>query len=302
MSCGIVIGVYRGGCEVVEGGRVTELRLVGRHAQADVRLAVGDELSFDADKGIVLDVAERRTELSRLRPQAGRRRHDPGDRKLIAANMDRLAIVCAVREPPFRSGIVDRFLLAAVAGGLDAILIVNKIDLAASDPLPEEIRAYERVLPVLPVSASERRGLDALREQLAGRRSVFAGHSGVGKSSLLNALEPRLRLETGPLSRKSGKGRHTTTHAVWLELGEGAVAVDTPGIRELATGPVDPDLLDRAYPDVLAPAGECRFRDCRHLREPDCVVRAAVERGDVSAARLRGYHKLVAELAELDDR
>ncbi len=298
MSSGIVIGVYRGGCEVVEGKRVRELRLVGRHAQGDVRLAVGDEVSFDAEKGIVLEVAERRTELSRLRPQAGRRRHDPSERKLIAANMDRLAIVSSVREPPFRSGLVDRFLLAAVAGGLDAILIVNKIDLLGGDPLPEEILAYEQVLPVLPVSASERLGLDALREHLAGVRSVFAGHSGVGKSSLLNALEPLLRLETGELSRKSGKGRHITTHAVWLELGDRAVAVDTPGIRELATGPVDPELLDCAYPDVLAPAGDCRFRDCRHLREPDCAVRAAVECGEVSEVRLRGYHKLLAELAE----
>ena len=299
MSSGIVIGVYRGGCEVVEGTRVRELRLVGRHAQGGVRLAVGDEVSFDGEKGIVLEVGERRTELSRLRPQAGRRRHDPSERKLIAANMDQLAIVCAVREPPFRSGIVDRFLLAAVSGGLDAILIVNKIDQLRGDPLPEEILAYERVLPVLPVSASERLGLDALREHLAGARTVFAGHSGVGKSSLLNALEPLLRLETGELSRKSGKGRHTTTNAVWLELGDGAVVVDTPGIRELATGPVDPELLDRAYPDVLAPAGDCRFRDCRHLREPDCAVRAAVERGDVSEVRLRGYHKLLEELAEV---
>jgi ribosome biogenesis GTPase len=290
--------VYRGGCEVVDGDRVRQLKLVGRHAEQEVRLAVGDELSFDAERGVVLEVAERRTQLSRLRPQAGRRRHDLRDPKLIAANMDRLAIVTAAREPDFRSGIVDRFLLAAVVGGLEALLVVNKIDLLPSHELPDEIRAYERVLPVLAVSATEGTGLDALREALAGSRTVFAGHSGVGKSSLLNALEPLLRLETGELSRKSGKGRHTTTHAVWLELGDGAVAVDTPGIRELATGPIDPELLVKAYPDVLGPADDCRFRDCRHDREPDCAVLAAVERGEVAVSRLEGYRKLLAEIQD----
>jgi ribosome biogenesis GTPase len=295
-ASGIVIGVHRGGCDVVAAGRVRTLQLVGRHAQNEVRLAVGDEVSFDDERGIVLEVAERRTELRRLRPQAGRRKHDVRDPKLIAANMDRLAIVATVDEPPFRAGIVDRFLLAALAGGLDALLIVNKIDLLGGAPLPDEILAYERVLPVLAVSASERLGLDTLREALAGSRTVFAGHSGVGKSSLLNAMEPLLRLETGEVSPKTGKGRHTTTHAVWLELGDGAVAVDTPGIRELATGPVDPQLLDRAYPDVLGPAEDCRFADCRHDREPDCAVRAAVESGEVAEGRLRAYRKLLAEI------
>lgn len=293
---GIVIGVHRGGCEVVAGDRVRRLELVGRHAQQEVRLAVGDEVSFDEVRGIVLEVAERRTQLSRLRPQAGRRQHSLRDPKLIAVNMDRLAIVTSVREPAFRSGIVDRFLLAAVSGGLEALLVVNKTDLLQGEELPEEIRAYERVLPVLAVSATQGSGLEALRHALANSRTVFAGHSGVGKSSLLNALEPLLRLETGEVSGKTGKGRHTTTHAVWLELGGGAVAVDTPGIRELATGPVDPALLIKAYPDVLGPADQCRFRDCRHDREPDCAVRAAVERGEVAESRLAGYRKLLAEI------
>ncbi len=297
-SAGVVIAVHRGGCDVVAGDRIRALKLVGRHAQHDVRLAVGDEVSFDAERGIVLEVAERRTELRRLRPQAGRRKHDLRDPKLIAANMDRLAIVATVDEPPFRSGIVDRFLLAALAGGLEALLIVNKIDLLRGAELPEEIRGYERVLPVLAVSASEGTGLDALRDALADSRTVFAGHSGVGKSSLLNAMEPLLRLDTAEVSRKTGKGRHTTTHAVWLELGDGAVAVDTPGIRELATGPVDPQLLVHAYPDVLGPAEDCRFGDCRHDQEPDCAVRAAIESGEVAESRYRAYRKLLAEIEE----
>ena len=297
-SAGVVIAVHRGGCDVVAGDRIRSLKLLGRHAQHEVRLAVGDEVSFDADRGIVLEVAERRTELRRLRPQAGRRKHDLRDPKLIAANMDRLAIVATVDEPPFRSGIVDRFLLAALAGGLEALLIVNKIDLLRGAELPEEIRSYERVLPVLAVSASEGTGLDALRDALADSRTVFAGHSGVGKSSLLNAMEPLLRLDTAEVSRKTGKGRHTTTHAVWLELGDGAVAVDTPGIRELATGPVDPQLLVHAYPDVLGPAEDCRFGDCRHDQEPDCAVRAAIESGEVAESRYRAYRKLLAEIEE----
>jgi len=282
---------------VVADGRLHELRLVGRHAQHQVQLAVGDEVSFDAERRIILEVSERRSVLSRLRPQGGRRQHDPSRRKVIAANMDRLAIVASVRDPPFRTGLVDRFLLAAAAGGMDALLVANKVDLLEEDALPDAVRAYEAVVPVYPVSALTGRGLEALRSALAGARTVFAGHSGVGKSSVLNALEPRLRLDTGEVSQKTGKGRHTTTHATWLELDGGAVAVDTPGIRELATGPVEPEDLARAYPDVAGPAEGCRFRDCGHDSEPDCAVLAAVAAGTLPEARLLGYRKLRDEVS-----
>jgi ribosome biogenesis GTPase len=293
---GIVMAVYRGGCEIVDGDQLRELRLIGRHARDELQLAVGDEVTFDAERGTVVECLPRRTLLQRLRPQGGRRKHDPRRTQAIAANMDRIAIVASVFDPPFRSGMVDRMMLAAAAGGLESILVVNKIDLLQGAALPEEVSAYTGVLPLFEVSAETGSGLEALRAQLSDSRTVFAGHSGVGKSSLLNALKPELRLATGEVGRKRGRGRHTTTHATWLVLGEGAIAVDTPGVRELATGPVDPELLGDVYPDVLQYADACRFRDCRHDREPGCAVRNAIEQGELPQARLAGYQKLLSEL------
>ena len=293
---GIVITVYRGACAVVHGDELHELQLTGKHAEQELQLAVGDEVRFDPQRHVVEERLPRRTQLARLRPQAGRRAHDPRHEKVIAANVDRVAIVMSVADPPFRSGAVDRFMLAAAAGGLEAILVVNKVDLLEGAALADEIAGYRGILPVLLTSALHKTGLDELRSALAGRRTVFAAHSGVGKSSLLNALEPELRLETAEVRERARKGRHTTTHAVWLRLPGGAVVVDTPGVREIATGALDRGLLDHVYPDVAALAAGCRFRDCAHDREPDCAVRAAVERGDLHPGRLHSHRKLLAEL------
>jgi ribosome biogenesis GTPase len=292
---GIVISVFRGGCEVACGDRVHEVRLIGRHALREVALAVGDDVTFDRERGVLLDVLPRRTELRRRRP-----RDDPRQEQVIAANMDCLAIVASVLDPPFRPRLVDRFMLAALAGGLEAMLLVNKIDLLTDGALPDEVRQLEVALPVLPISARTGAGLEALRERLAGMRTVLAGHSGVGKSSLLNALQPELRLETRAVREKARKGRHTTTRATLYRLRGGAIVVDTPGIRELATGPIEPAALDRVYPDVAALAKDCRFRDCRHRREPDCAVRAAVERGALPASRYAHYRRLVADIDRAD--
>ena len=294
---GIVIAVHKGGCEVVCGDEVRELQLLGRHARAELSLAVGDELHFDAEKSVVLDVLPRRTRLARLRPVAGRRTTESRREQVIAANVDQLAIVAAVADPPFRSGAVDRFLLAARAGGLEALLVANKIDLLGDAALPEEIEAYRAVLPVFPVSATQGRGLEPLRQALAGSRTVLAGHSGVGKSSLVNALEPELALATAEVRERSRKGRHTTTRASWFRLSDAAVVVDTPGVREIATGPVPAELLDEVYPDVAEHAAGCRFRDCRHDREPDCAVRAAIDAGELHPGRLSSYRKLREETA-----
>jgi ribosome biogenesis GTPase len=287
---GIVITVFRGGCEVVHGDRVLELRLVGRHAHQELELAVGDELTFDADRGIVLERAPRRTKLARRRP-----RDDPRYEQVIAANMDRLAIVGSVAEPPFRPGVVDRLLLAAYAGGLDALLVVNKIDLLEGGELPEKVRVFEEVVPVCAVSARTGAGLDGLRERLSGSRTVLAGHSGVGKSSLLNALEPELRLETGEVRRGDRKGRHTTSRAILVRLSEDAVVVDTPGVREVAAPSVDRALVDRVYPDIAGLSAGCQFRDCGHASEPGCAVIQAVDHRKLSRLRLDGFRKLIAE-------
>jgi ribosome biogenesis GTPase len=250
---------------------------------------VGDEVSFELARGIVLDILPRRTRLARFRPRM-RCEH------VIAANIDRLAIVVAAREPPFRSGAVDRFLLAAYAGGLEVILIANKIDQIDPDgDLPPEIAAYREIVPVYPASASSGEGVGRLLAHLAHSRTVLAGHSGVGKTTLVNAMHPELRLETAGLT-KARRGRHTTTRATWIRLPGDAVVIDTPGVREIATGFVDISLVDRVYPSIARAASRCRFRDCRHDREPDCAVRAAVESGEIRPSRLAGYQRLMQEV------
>lgn len=286
---GMIIAVHRGGCEVFADGRTWDLRLLGKHAQRAVELAVGDDVSFDPETRVVIDVAERRTRLARLRP-----RDDPRREHVIAANMDRLAVVASVREPAFRPAGVDRFILAGLAGGLEVVLVANKVDLLEGRALPDEVSAYESFLPVLAVSATQRIGLEPLVERLAGSRTVFWGISGVGKSSLLNALEPELRIETREL-RRTGKGRHTTTRATLYRLPGGALVVDTPGVREIATGPLPEEIVDEVFPDIAALAAECRFRNCRHTGEPDCAVRDAAETGSLAPARLRSYLRLRAE-------
>lgn len=287
-AVGTVISVFRGGCSVVCHDELHSLRLVGKHAHQEQSLAVGDEVTFEIDRGIVVDVLPRRSQLARFRPRE-RREH------VIAANVDRIAIVVAVREPPFRSGAVDRFLLAAHAGGLEAILVVNKMDqLEAGEALPDEIDAYREVVPVFPTCASSSEGVDRLLASLTMFRTVLAGHSGVGKTSLVNAMHPELRLETAELT-KARRGRHTTTGATWIRLPGDAVVIDTPGVREIATGIVDLSLVDRVYPSIARAAPHCRFRDCRHDREPDCAVRAAVESGEILPSRLAGYRRLVQE-------
>jgi len=291
LAQGTVITVLRGACDVVSGERLTRLRLTGTNARKEHTLAVGDLVRFDPAKGALVEVLPRRTQLARLR-SFGKPRP-----QVIAANADRLAIVASVASPPFRSGAVDRFLLAAHAGGLAALLVVNKLDLLPPHAqLPDEVRAYDGIAPLVAVSAATGLGLDALRAALAVGTTVLAGHSGVGKSSLVNALEPELRLETGEISAKWDRGRHTTARAVYLRLAGGAVLIDTPGVREIATGPVDPDLLGLVYPDIALLAAGCRFRDCRHRAEPGCAVRAAVEDGRLRAARLASYQRLVDEL------
>lgn len=289
LAQGTVITVLRGACDVVSGERVVRLRLTGSDAHQERALAVGDEVRFDPERAALREVLPRRTRLARLRS------FRPGRAQVIAANADRLAIVSSVASPPFRAGAVDRFLLAARAGGLEALLVVNKLDLLEKpEPLPDEIAGYDAVAPIVAVSAETGAGLDALRAALATGTTVLAGHSGVGKSSLLNALEPDLRLETGEISAKWDRGRHTTSRSTWVRLRGGGVVIDTPGVREIGTGPVDPEQLGAVYPEIALAAAGCRFRDCRHAAEPACAVRDAVAAGRIRAARLASYQRLLA--------
>ena len=211
----------------------------------------------------------------------------------MAANVERMAIVCAPQPPPDPS-LLDRYCIGAEVLGIEPCLVINKADLLEGSRaeqeagmLREEFSAID--YPVLTVSAVSGVGLNTLRAVLKGHTSVFVGPSGVGKSSLINALVPDMAARTAELSSASGEGRHTTTTARLYHLPEGGDVIDSPGVRDFRLWPMKAIELAGGFPEFLALAGQCRFQDCRHLSEPGCAVREAVGRGAVPRRRYESY-------------
>jgi ribosome biogenesis GTPase len=255
-------------------------------------IAPGDNVlvEFDEDEAVIRAIGPRRSRLSR--PSA--RNRDVSE-QIIAANIDHLIVVAAAAEPPFRSGLVDRYLIASQTGGIEPLLCVNKMDLVPA--LPDEAAAYQQLgIRVFPTSCETGQGLEELVAALRGKTAVLSGHSGVGKSSLLNALDPALKLHTQPISGYSRRGQHTTTLSRLYELREGIRIIDTPGIRALGLWQVSPEEVAWYFPDIAEASAACKFRDCTHTHEPECAVRAAVESGEVQRARYDSYLRIRASL------
>lgn len=263
----------------------------------DLDLVAGDDVMiFRAPGDDEWTVVERRP-----RRNVFSRSDSRGRTESLAANIDQLVAVVA-RRPACDPYIVDRYLAGARQAGIAAILVVNKRDLpAAAEDLSfvGPLKATE--LPVLEVSARTGEGLESLVAQLTGRRSLFAGQSGVGKSSLLNALVGQPRRATGSLSTATGEGRHTTVSSAILRAPWGEV-VDSPGVRDYAPPVVPATEVQLGFAEISARAGGCRFLDCLHLREPQCAVRTAVESGEIDDRRYRSYRRLLNLNRQLEDR
>lgn len=280
----------------LEDGRVVVASLRGRLKRAcgaGERVVVGDRVEVVEHGGgsvTIEGVLPRRTMVVRRGP-GGRRP------KLVAANLDRLVVVASLREPRVERGVVDRLLVVGEASELEVVLVVNKVDLAPPGAADEEFGLYRAIgYRVLPTSAATGQGLEALREVLCRGVSGLVGPSGVGKSSLLNAIQPGLRLRTSAVSRKRGTGRQTTVSAELLALECGGFVADTPGFHDIRVWGVDPVDLDHCFPEFAAHGRECRFgRSCTHVHEPDCGVRRAVAAGLVDAGRYESYTRLLGE-------
>lgn len=284
---GTVVARYKRHClvETPDGERVS-CQLQRRSLKA----VVGDAVRWTADSGTsgtLTEIVERDSELRRIDSR--------GRAEVVAANLTQLVVVVAP-DPAPDWFLVDRYLAAAEIGGFVALIVFNKTELVAA--LPAELDGYRSLgYPVRATSASRRRGLPQLAEALRGQRSTMIGQSGVGKSSLLNALLGDRVQAVGELSEKSGQGRHTTTTAVLYRLPGGGELIDSPGVRDYSPYIADPRQVADGFAEFRSLVASCRFQDCRHLAEPDCAVKAAVAGRRVAERRYLSYRRLY-ELTE----
>ncbi|HQU72476.1 MAG TPA: ribosome small subunit-dependent GTPase A [Calditrichia bacterium] len=248
---------------------------------------VGDDVEvslLENEEGLIEKVLPRRSYLSRSIKSREYKEH------IVAVNIDQLLIIAAARKPFFKSGLVDRFLVIAEKNGIHAAICINKMDLA--DPSHFQVFSdyYHGIgYPVIQTSAVTGAGLADLGGLLAGKVTAVMGQSGVGKSSLVNALNPHLAVRIGEVSERTQKGMHTTTHSELFPLGNGTFVVDTPGIRELGFWDIFKRELPAFFVDFAELAPECQFSDCTHIHEPGCQVIAGVSRGEIFAERYENY-------------
>ncbi len=278
-------------------GREVEASLRGRlklETRTGGRVVAGDRVRVQELPGedtTIEAVLPRRNELVRRTPG---RRHP----KVVAANVDRAILVAAARHPKPRQPLLDRLLVLAEAGGLDAVLVVNKIDLPGAAAAAEELeRVYaEAGYRVLFTSAVTGAGLEDLRALLCAGTSTLVGPSGVGKSTLLNCIQPGLSLRTASVSSKGGTGRHTTVTTRLLPLECGGRVADTPGFSDASLWGITAQELPGMFREFVPYLDGCRFRGCNHVLEPDCAVLAAVTSGAIAAERHGSYRVMLSEL------
>lgn len=287
-------------------------RLKKRRWETDP-VAVGDRVRFrlaPGGIGVIEEVLPRERALTRLEPPPGGRGTRRWDRdgylsereQVILANPDQAVFVFACAEPEPNLRLLDRLLVGAELQHIPAVVCANKIDLVGKDEARQLFGIYEEIgYPVIYTSAETGEGVEDLARQLEGRISALVGPSGVGKSSLLNAIQPGLGLAVREVSPTTGEGRHTTVVTQLFPLDRGGWVADTPGIRALALFDVDPEELDAYFPDIAPYVADCRFSDCTHTVEPGCAVIAALEAGKVHRHRYESYVRLRQEHQRLAD-
>ncbi|HEX7190669.1 MAG TPA: ribosome small subunit-dependent GTPase A [Thermoanaerobaculia bacterium] len=291
-TAAIVMSVTGANCRVFRDGEEVDCNVPPHIAmRRGSALAAGDRVILSGDT--VETVLPRQSVLARPDPI------NKHLQRMIAANIDVVVHVVSVKSPPLRPRLIDRYLIAIQRGGAQPVLCVNKIDLLSEEEREEELAKLapyrDLDVPVIAVSTMSGEGLDALRREVEGKMAALVGHSGVGKSSILNAIDERLHLATGGLHRR-GTGRHTTTRATLYDFGAGTYLIDTPGIREFGLWDLDRESLRDYFPEFIEPSEWCRFTNCTHVHEPDCEVKRRIGAGELNRARYETYVRLYDSL------
>ncbi len=284
---GRIVARYRRHC-LVEGN--DGARIASQIGRRSLNPVVGDEVEWHSESdsaGIITAVLPRKTELTRINSR--------GAPEIVAANLTQLVVVLAIKPSPDWF-LLDRYLASAELANLKSVIVFNKLDLAPA--LPSELDDYRELTnAICAASAKREQNLGALCEQMRGQRSAMIGQSGVGKSSLINALLGDSVQEVSALSEKSGHGRHTTTTSVLYRLPTGGELIDSPGVRDYAPYIEDPRDVQRGFKEFARFSRNCRFDDCAHLAEPDCAVKEAISGGVIASRRYESY-KALLELTE----
>lgn len=280
---------------LTDGGKTVNCRIKGKFRTLDIKttnpIAVGDRVRVepepDQETGLITTLHPRKNYIIRKSVNLSKQA------QIIAANLDQAFLIVTLASPRTSLGFIDRFLVTAEAYEIPAKLIFNKLDLFSEEGI-EILEQYQSTYenagyPCYSVSAIKETNLDQLRDLLKDKVTLVSGHSGVGKSTLINALLPGKELKTGEISDWSDKGKHTTTFAEMFQLPFGGYLIDTPGIRELGVFDIEKQELGRLFPEIRKLMGNCRFHNCRHINEPGCAVLDALDKGELESSRYDSY-------------
>lgn len=282
-------------------GAFVECRIKGKFRMKGIKstnpIAVGDIVDFelettnDAVTGTIHNIHERKNYIVRKSVNLSKQIH------IIAANIDRVFLLITIDNPPTTTSFIDRFLVTAEAYGIEAILVFNKIDTLNDTTLDEQLylqHIYQQIgYQCLRVSSTEKKGIEQLRELMIGQVSMFSGHSGVGKSTLVNALEPGLQLKTSVISQQSKQGQHTTTFAEMYDLSFGAQIIDTPGIKGFGIVDMEKEEISGYFPEFFKLKDQCKFNNCLHKDEPHCAIKKALDEDQIAWSRYQSYLKIL---------
>lgn len=280
---------------VADNGKTINCRIKGKFRTLDIKttnpIAVGDHVEIEPepeqDTGVITALHPRKNYIIRKSVNLSKQA------QIIAANLDQAFLIVTLASPRTSLGFIDRFLVTAEAYAIPARLIFNKLDLFSDEGL-DILKQYQEIYekagyPCYSVSAIEQTNIEQIKELLKDQVTLVSGHSGVGKSTLINALLPGSQLKTGDISDWSDKGKHTTTFAEMFKLPFGGYLIDTPGIRELGVFDIEKQELGRLFPEIRGLMGECKFHNCRHINEPGCAVLKAVENDEIEPSRYGSY-------------